>query len=746
MSGSQMIGDPSYTPPTWFKPALNQSWALAPTTWTQQATTPAPQPITNMDDLYRWGTTPRPTATKQQPVVSIEPPKPAAWTIPYNTSDIDAMDQWALRNYTNFLQTKIDMGQWLSEEEMYRARVAQDKIRQQTMAQMSQDTMQPIIDQQRGMITQREQELVKRREAAVWAIDERTRAQQERQFAEAERLAGQRREAQQSALSFSGFGRSTFAAEKQDEINRELNTYMTTAEEIRAANVDLYRLQMEWADNETIAWMYERLQALQTQQAEMNRKMSNDINMYNAEVAATYEEKLENIMQMSQALIQASQPLSEQDMATAASYASLIIDSEWNVNEKILSTVPDKLKPYVVMMWSQIKQETPPPMKFQSVSPWQTLLDQNGNVVFQAPLQWDFSVAGNPLDWFLLVDKNTGQVQTIRWENWVQTSEPVAWEQYTSIPEDTLKSGVVAWSQNFAPWSPWTRNGRCGQFVNDYLKSMWVSQTNLFLDGIIDKKKFRNSSIPKPWAVAIMDSPSFPEQWHVGIVLWADNNWNILVQSSNYNWDGKVTIDAIKPWSIYGYFDPSVQKVSKVNYDPSLSQVYMQVNEDTKKAKELARLAWVDSTTLVRQAEAYKKDQVAQGSIPLLNNIDKLINMLYKKDEQWNLTPILWSRQLRVWSDYTLWRTISPWLADINTIFNNIKKVLWFEYLTQLKAKWATFWALSDWERIAIADAASLLSLDMSDNAFLDELNRIKAELLRVSWWDPRKTTWWQEW
>ena len=99
------------------------------------------------------------------------------------------MDTQGLRDYSNFLQTKIDMGQPLSEEEMYRARVAQDRIRQQTMAQVSQDTMQPLIDQQRSMISERQSELDARRAAAVTSMDERTRAQQERQFAEAERLA-----------------------------------------------------------------------------------------------------------------------------------------------------------------------------------------------------------------------------------------------------------------------------------------------------------------------------------------------------------------------------------------------------------------------------------------------------------------------------------------------------------------------------------------------------------------------------
>jgi surface antigen len=766
MSGSQMIGDPSYTGTA---PVMPTFTAPTPAPTPMQAPTPAPTPAPQTSTItptprqiadyqkglsqnmspwliaaIQWATgqaTTTPTvATKQQPVVSIEPPRAWAWTIPYNTSDINAMDTQGLRDYSNFLQTKIDMGQPLSEEEMYRARVAQDRIRQQTMAQVSQDTMQPLIDQQRSMISERQSELDARRAAAVTSMDERTRAQQERQFAEAERLAWQRREAQQSALSFSGFGRSTFAAEKQDEINRELNTYMTTAEEIRSANIDLYRMQLEWADSETIAGMYERLGQLKTQQAEMNRKMANDINMYNAEVAASYEEKLGNIMQMSQALLQSQQPLSEQDMATAMSYASLIIDNEWNVNEKILASVPDNLKPYVVMMWSQIKAETPPPMKFETVSPWQTLLDSRGNVVFQAPMDSKFSVAGNPTDWFIMYDQNTGKLQTIRWTNWVESEEPFEWRPYTSIPADTLQSAATSWASNFVPWTPWTRNGRCGQFVNDYLKSAWVTTENLFVDSLIDKKRYNNSSTPTVWAVAIMNSPTFPENWHVGIVLWVMPNGKVAVQSSNFNWDGKVTIDAIDPWKIIGYFNPSVQKQNAVKYDPTRSQVYLQVNENPKEATNLAKQLWVSPKTLITQAQAYKQDQIAQGSIPMLNNIDKLIWMLYT-EKDWQLVPRFWSRIERIASWRPEWSAVSPRLADINALYDNITKTLWFENLIALKAKWATFGALTDSERQALTDVASSLKLNVSNEQFLSELQRVRTELIRVSGWDPRKTT-----
>ena len=56
--------------------------------------------------------------------------------------------------------------------------------------------------------------------------------------------------------------------------------------------------------------------------------MANDINMYNAEVSAQYEERLGNIMQMSQAMIQSQQPLSDSEMQQAMAFASLMIDHE----------------------------------------------------------------------------------------------------------------------------------------------------------------------------------------------------------------------------------------------------------------------------------------------------------------------------------------------------------------------------------------------------------------------------------
>ena len=52
---------------------------------------------------------PRPVATSQQPVVSIDEPRQPVGAVPYDISDIQGMDMSGLRNYTNYLQTRLDM-------------------------------------------------------------------------------------------------------------------------------------------------------------------------------------------------------------------------------------------------------------------------------------------------------------------------------------------------------------------------------------------------------------------------------------------------------------------------------------------------------------------------------------------------------------------------------------------------------------------------------------------------------------
>jgi hypothetical protein len=55
-------------------------------------------------------------------------------------------------------------------------------------------------------------------------------------------------------------------------------------------------------------------------------------------------------MQMSQAMVQSQQPLSDMEMSQAMAFASLMIDHEGNVNDKVMAAIPERLQPYAMMM------------------------------------------------------------------------------------------------------------------------------------------------------------------------------------------------------------------------------------------------------------------------------------------------------------------------------------------------------------------------------------------------------------
>lgn len=59
-----------------------------------------------------------------------------------------------------------------------------------------------------------------------------------------------------------------------------------------------------------------------------------------------------------------------------------------------------------------------------------------------------------------------------------------------------------------------TDGGSCGRFVNNQ-----IGQPSFFGDSIKQKEAKINSNIPVIGSTIIMDSPKFPENGHVGIVI-----------------------------------------------------------------------------------------------------------------------------------------------------------------------------------------------------------------------------------
>jgi surface antigen len=111
-------------------------------------------------------------------------------------------------------------------------------------------------------------------------------------------------------------------------------------------------------------------------------------------------------------------------------------------------------------------------------------------------------------------------------------------------------------SSSYATGSHW---GQCGEFVKKYLAQIGVNLPNM--SSITAKQSLIDDSITEPnqWDVVIMSSTNYPENWHMAIVEWIDDDGTIHLLESNWNGDEQVHRRTISPndKKILGYYRPS---------------------------------------------------------------------------------------------------------------------------------------------------------------------------------------------
>lgn len=142
------------------------------------------------------------------------------------------------------------------------------------------------------------------------------------------------------------------------------------------------------------------------------------------------------------------------------------------------------------------------------------------------------------------------------------------WPAYTPATQDKLQQ---AFNQVTSQWD-WSIWWQCWAFVNDYLQDAGVWR--LFIDPIDKKKAVKNSDIASVWSIAIMDSPTSPQYWHVWIITainwnqytikqsnwwkWLENKVYTSTATDNWDWTFTITWPSGKSYTTnsYGFFDP----------------------------------------------------------------------------------------------------------------------------------------------------------------------------------------------
>ena len=223
-------------------------------------TNPAPTvtpPVTttsenNVPSSFPWF--PKATvATKDNPVVDMSKPKPEVTFNQYDTSAVSWLDQNWLQDFID--QTNIDVRRWtpLTPEREAQLYKAQTRLQELSMAKQIANPIEPQIS---ALEEQKKREAERLDLQSTNLIDKR-RAELEAQYwARASELDKQWQDTMSAAqwvLSFSWFGRSTYAADKQAEIQQNVNQAKQTMQAEKDYAIARYKAELAGADADTLA-------------------------------------------------------------------------------------------------------------------------------------------------------------------------------------------------------------------------------------------------------------------------------------------------------------------------------------------------------------------------------------------------------------------------------------------------------------------------------------------------------------
>lgn len=263
-------------------------------------------------------------------------------------------------------------------------------------------------------------------------------------------------QAQQKILSFSWAGRSSYAVEKQTEIQNSVNQNLQNIEAMRQLELAQYEAKLAGATEEALAPYEKAISDLAQKSRDFIVQQANAMNQYNLQNAQTMQEKVNNLLQYASQYDAMNAPLTEEEAATAKSYGDLLIDKDGKVNEALAKVIPPKLlsaaiKAGAVAKWAikpEIKAPTTASDGAWNLYQFNTQTRGREKIGEGKPTPVNIQKIGvdenwNDLMWFR--DPKTQSVVPVQ----------VGWSMWSSIDRETAisKYGSSAAVRNFNPWN-----------------------------------------------------------------------------------------------------------------------------------------------------------------------------------------------------------------------------------------------------------------------------------------------------
>lgn len=688
--------------------SLYWAWVTNPT----PAVTP---PVTTTSTVNPASSIPPATvATKQNPVVDLSKPKQEVQPVfnQYDTSAITNLDTNWLQDFID--QTNIDVrrGTPLTPEREAQLYKAQRRLQELAVAKQATNPIEPQI----SAVQAQKDAAAKRLETQSLDLIAKRKADLDAQYgmrtADLEKQASKTSQIVQSGLSFSWFGRSTYATEKQAEIQDSVNRSKDAMNAERDYALAKYQAELAGADAETLAQYDAQIAELQQQNTQFLIQSAQAMNEYNLQNSATYEEKVNNILQLAEANNVAD--LSEQEKAQASAYADLLLDAEWNLNTALIKDIPPRLVNEAIMQWAIKKKAIKPKMEAP-----ETIKAEDGSFYAFNETTWEFEqiIGGKPMQSDKTVTiKNPDWSETIMQYNTQTGKYDIPVQPWWFTPNGTpINTAIQTAIQKNKTWA------QCGKFVNDILQSMWLPR--LIKDSYQSKEMAISqigiaTSYDDMWAWSIF---AYPVKWsqngHIGIITAVNDDWTIDIMDYNYKWDQ--------------------QRRERQNVNPTeIINMWWRISKPIIRNDTVEQTNQTDQSNLQSPVQPSWKNRLPAGEASHIgeikaaktqaDNLSSIIDMY--KDVMW---PISW----RLWS-INLWK----WNAEQQ------KANAEFSRVTQIIGKSLEWGKLAEWDinrylkmLPAVTDIPEVARSKInSAQAYLDTILEQKIKALWDAWYNVK--------
>jgi len=227
-----------------------------------------------------------------------------------------------------------------------------------------------------------------------------------------------------------------------------------------------------------------------------------------------------------------------------------------------------------------------------------------------------------------------------------------------------------------------------------------------------------------------------------------DKIWNVSADKlAKWIMAWEWTLDAYNKWwkdlTAYAWqTQPQWATQPTTKFDKNMANVYAEYSSAKEADKtKIASRYWKSRQQMDAEVYEYEWWKNAQDLSPLLDVVERLLNWSIEIPWQYQRMDTAWIDFWLNWFvPWTIKESNRNWMKAHNYIYNT----LWMESFLDLKSKGATFWALSEDERQAIYDAATMFGAELWDEEYKRQLRLIEKKLKEAWRWylDNYVPTW----